>query len=40
MSTYAIHMIEIKLEYWGLKRNQLTRITYEFMWHDWNKVRM
>jgi len=29
MSTYAIHMIEMKSEYWGLKRNQGTEIAYE-----------
>jgi len=32
MSTYAIHMIEIKSKYWRLKRNQGTEITYESMY--------
>jgi len=31
MSAYAIHMIEMKSEYWGLKRNQGTGIAYEFV---------
>jgi len=29
MSTYVIHMIEMKIEYLELKRNQGTEITYE-----------
>jgi len=38
---YAIHMIEMKSEYWRLKRNQGTEITYEYMCiqYDWNGVR-
>jgi len=34
MVTYAIHMIKMKSKYWGLKRNQNTKIAYEFMWYD------
>jgi len=42
MSTCAIHMIEMKLKYWGLKRNQNTKIAYESMCiqYDWNEVTM
>jgi len=38
MSTYAIHMIKMKSEYWELKRNQDIGIAYEFMWYDSNEV--
>jgi len=40
MSAYTINMIEIKLEYMRLKRNQGIEIAYEFMWYDWNEVSM
>jgi len=40
MSTYAIHIIEMKSEFWRLQRNQGTRIAYESMYiqYDWNEV--
>jgi len=42
MSTYVIHMIEMKSGYWKLKRNQGIRIAYESLGiqYDLNEISM
>jgi len=35
LSSYAIILIEMKLEYWGLKGNQGTMIAHESLWSQY-----